>query len=188
MDSGWFKSLPSSRFRAGDAQPSWSVNTSRSESLLASREAVWRSYFANDQAQLDKLVPPEAMSIGDTNPNAIQTRADILEGSKRLAAQGSKLVRLEFPKTEIQLYGDMAILYTTYSFEAEAPPDRKLTQNGRGIEVFVKRDGNWVNTGGNCNLIRSDYGLKLVNRWVRLQVLIYRLPKKRIPRVLQGSS
>ena len=117
------------------------------KALLASREAVWRAYFTNDQAQLDKLLPPEAMSIGDTNPNVFQKRADILEASKKIAAQGGKLVRLEFPKTEMQLYGDTAILYTTYLFEVEGAQDRRLTQSGRGIEVFVKRDGTWLNTG-----------------------------------------
>jgi hypothetical protein len=115
------------------------------KALLESREAVWRAYFANDQAQLEKLIPSDAMSIGDTN--IINKQADILEASKNLAAQGGKLVRLEFPKTEMQVYGDTAILYTTYLFEVAGAQDRRLTQSGRGIEVFVKRAGTWLNTG-----------------------------------------
>lgn len=31
--------------------------------LLGAREAVWRAYFSNDKAQLNKLVPEEALVI-----------------------------------------------------------------------------------------------------------------------------
>ena len=33
------------------------------EQLLAAREAVWRAYFTNDQAQLDKLVPEDTIVL-----------------------------------------------------------------------------------------------------------------------------
>ena len=117
------------------------------KALLESRDAVWRAYFANDQAQLEKLIPAEAMTLGDTNPNGIAKRADIIEASKKMAAQGAKLERLEFPKTEIQLYGSTAIVYTTYAFELVGAQDHRVTQTGRGIEIFVKRAGGWVKTG-----------------------------------------
>ena len=38
----------------------------------------------------------------------------------RFAASGAKLVRLEFPKTEMQVYGNTIIIYTTYLYEIEA--------------------------------------------------------------------
>jgi len=59
---------------------------------------------------------------------------------------GGKLVRLEFPKTEIQAYGDTAILYSEYVYEIEQAGKRSES-SGKATEVFVNRDGVWVNPG-----------------------------------------
>jgi hypothetical protein len=32
--------------------------------LLAARDAVWRAYFSNDRAQLEKYLPEELIAIG----------------------------------------------------------------------------------------------------------------------------
>ncbi|HEY7544277.1 MAG TPA: hypothetical protein VID27_05310, partial [Blastocatellia bacterium] len=59
---------------------------------------------------------------------------------------GAKLVRLEFPKTEMQIYGNVIIIYTTYLYEIEAQGQLHTT-SGRGTEMFVRRGGNYVNVG-----------------------------------------
>jgi hypothetical protein len=116
------------------------------QALLAAREAVWRAFFAGDQAQLDKLLPAEALVIGDAQM-PIADRAHIFEAAKRTAGGGAKLVRLEFPRTEMQVYGETAILYTTYLFELENAQGQHHTETGRGTEIFVRRGGAWLNTG-----------------------------------------
>jgi hypothetical protein len=112
--------------------------------LLESREAVWRAWFANDQAKLDQLIPAELIAInsGENWDN----RASTLAGAKGFAESGGKLVRLEFPRTEIQAYGRTFIIYTTYLFETELNGKREVS-SGRATEIFVLRDGQFVNTG-----------------------------------------
>jgi len=112
--------------------------------VLAAREAVWRSWFAGDSQQLTTLLPPELITIepsgsfGDLTSN--------LEGSRGFAAGGGKLTRLAFPKTEFQAYGPTVILYTTY--EMDLLLDGKTqTERGQATEIFVRRNGRWVNTG-----------------------------------------
>lgn len=113
--------------------------------LLAAREAVWRAYFAGDRAALEKLIPQETLAIeaGDNNWSSRQT---ILEGSERFAKNGGKLIKLEFPKTEIQVYGFTAIVYSNYAYELEVGGQRH-NQSGRVTEVFVLRNNEWVNPG-----------------------------------------
>ena len=113
--------------------------------LLAAREAVWRAYFAGDRAALEKLIPRETLAIeaGDNNWSSRQT---ILEGSERFAKNGGKLIKLEFPKTEIQVYGFTAIVYSNYAYELEVSGQRH-NQSGRVTEVFVLRNNEWVNPG-----------------------------------------
>jgi Domain of unknown function (DUF4440) len=115
------------------------------ERILAKREAVWRAFFANDRAQLEKLIPEEAIAIND-GEEKWSDRAAIFAGAKAFAESGGKLVRLEFPKTEIQAYGNTVLIYTTYVYETEINGKRS-TSSGRGTEMFVKRGDELVNVG-----------------------------------------
>ena len=113
--------------------------------LLDAREAVWRAYFANDRAALEKLIPEETITIEASDSNWGNRKA-VLEGAERFAKSGGKLIKLEFPKTEIQVYGFTAVVYSTYSYEIEFGGQRSQ-QTGRVTEVFVMRKGQWVNPG-----------------------------------------
>src|SRR5438128_1233102 len=113
--------------------------------ILTVREAVWRAWFANDRAALEKLIPEEAIAIDDGSAEW-SNRAAILDGSRAFAASGAKLVKLEFPKTELQVYGNTVIVYTTYLYEIEAD-GKRTTKAGRGTEIFVQRGNELVNVG-----------------------------------------
>ena len=115
------------------------------ERILAAREAVWKAWFANDRALLDKLIPEEAIAINN-GEESWSNRTAILDGAKRFADSGGKLVRLEFPKTEIQAYGNTVIIYTTYVYEVEVN-GKRTTSSGRGTEMFVRRGDVLVNVG-----------------------------------------
>jgi ketosteroid isomerase-like protein len=113
--------------------------------LLETRESVWRAWYANDRARLERLLPEEAVAINPNDPNWAD-RKGIFEGAQQFAGGGGKLLRLEFPRTEIQAYGDIAILYTTFLVEVEVA-GKPAVQSGRGTELFVRRNGTWVNSG-----------------------------------------
>jgi len=76
---------------------------SMKKNLLEVREAVWRAWFANDQAKLEKLVPADTITIEPTGDCGNQKA--VLQGASEFAKSGQRLLRLEFPKTEIQSYG-----------------------------------------------------------------------------------
>jgi ketosteroid isomerase-like protein len=113
--------------------------------LLDARENVWRAFFSNDRAALERLIPEETLAI-NAGDNNWENRKAIFEGAERFAKSGGKLVRLEFPKTEIQVYGSTAIVYSNYLYELETGGQRHQ-QSGRVTEVFVLRKGQWVNPG-----------------------------------------
>jgi len=115
------------------------------KSLLNAREAVWRAYFDGDRATLEKLLPEETVTV-EPHPGPWGGRQSALEGSVAFHAAGGKLVSLEFPKTEIQVYGNTAIVYSDYTYEIEQAGKRSHN-SGHATEVFVNRDGAWVNPG-----------------------------------------
>jgi len=114
------------------------------QELLAARDAVWRAWFVNDTARLAELMPPELIAI--ETDEKWQTRDDELAGAKDFVAKGGKLVRLEFPKTEIQAYGSTAILYSKFVLETQMDGKQSVL-SGRATEMFVYRHGTWVNVG-----------------------------------------
>ncbi|HEX2777762.1 MAG TPA: nuclear transport factor 2 family protein [Candidatus Acidoferrales bacterium] len=129
---------------AAELQQAQSVEGDDRQELLSAREAVWRAWFANDGPRLAELVPPELIAIEQSEK--WENRDAVLAGAKDFAAKGGKLVRLEFPQTEIQMFGYTAILYSKYICEIEMDGKRS-TQSGRATEMFVSRQGKWVNVG-----------------------------------------
>jgi hypothetical protein len=113
--------------------------------ILAAREAIWKAWFANDRLTLEKLIPEETIAI-DSGQEGWSDRAAVLAGAKRFAESGGKLVKLEFPKTEIQVYGNTIIIYTTYLYETEINGQRS-TASGRATEMFVRRGDDLLNVG-----------------------------------------
>jgi len=113
--------------------------------LLQAREKVWRAWFDGDAATLQAMVPPDTlvMSLGDEN---WRHQKDVLAASAKFHAEGGKLVRLEFPRTEVQHYGDVAIIWSSYIAETETQGKRSIDA-GRITEIFVRRDGHWTNPG-----------------------------------------
>ena len=111
--------------------------------IVTAREAVWKAWFSNDRAALERLIPEETIAI---DREGWSDRAAIFAGAKRFADSGGKLVKLEFPKTEIQVYGNTVIVYTTYLFETEVKGQRS-TASGRATEMFVRRGDVLVNVG-----------------------------------------
>jgi ketosteroid isomerase-like protein len=115
------------------------------DQLLRTRETVWRSWFAGDTKALEELVPPGAvvMSGGEAK---WKNQADVLRTAAEFHAQGGKLLRLEFPRTEVQHFGDVAIIWSSYVLETEVDGKRS-SDSGRVTEVFVWQHGRWTNPG-----------------------------------------
>lgn len=132
-------------WRAEQTSKPLNVTPQIRQRILTTREAVWRAWFANDRATLEKLIPAEAIAI-DPGSEQWSDRAAILAGAKGFADSGAKLVRLEFPKTELQIYGNTVVIYTTFLYGIEANGKRS-TKSGRGTEIFVRRGNDLVNVG-----------------------------------------
>jgi len=113
--------------------------------LLQAREAVWRDFFANNSARLEETIPAETIAINPGHKDW-DGREQVLAGAKGFAESGGKLTRLEFPRTDIQVYGNVALLYSKYLYETESG-GKSETHSGRATEMFVNREGKWVNVG-----------------------------------------
>jgi len=121
-----------------------SVVTASSRTTLF-RDAVWQAWFTNDRSRLERLLPQDVVGInnGDTTWH---DRAAVLAAADEFAKSGGKLIRLTFPRTEQQVFGDVAILYSRYELELELN-GRRIVHTGRATEVFVWRNGVWQNVG-----------------------------------------
>ena len=71
---------------------------------------------------------------------------DVLRTAAQFHADGGRLIRLEFPHTEVQRFDQVAILYSKYTVETELRGKRSVS-SGRVTEIFVLRGGQWTNPG-----------------------------------------
>ena len=113
--------------------------------VFKAREAVWRAWYGGDTAALEKLLPPELVTLGPGG-DAWGTHDGVIAASAGYVKSGRRLVRLEFPRTETQTYGNTVIFYTSYELDVQQPNGSVQTEKGKATEVFVRRDGQWLNT------------------------------------------
>jgi hypothetical protein len=113
-------------------------------SLMETREAVWRAWFAGDGDRLRAILVPELITLA--TDGSFGTLQSTLDNSRAFAASGGKLTRLEFPSTQLQAYGNTVILYSSYVMDLQTGGQTN-TQQGMATEIFVNRDGKWVHTG-----------------------------------------
>jgi len=136
-----FTSLSSTSLRAQTPQDS---------QLLQVRETVWLAWFSNDVKTLHALVPSETIVISG-GEQKWKHQAEIFQTAADFQSGGGKLIRLEFLHTEIQHFGDVAIVWSKYLVETEEHGKRSVS-SGRASEVFVHRDGQWTNPGWHTDL------------------------------------
>jgi len=132
---------------------SWSPVSARDgidPEVLAAREAAWRAYFGGDVRTLGALLPKEFIGIGmDDEPFA--DRETTLQGARAFKEGGGRLVRLAFPETTAQRFGDVVVLYGRYEAVLESGGAER-TLRGRLTEMFVRRGGTWVHPGWHLDL------------------------------------
>ena len=135
-----------------NAQGTTVLDAKSKSELLATRELAWRAWFGGDRAALEAMLPAEFIAIGwDAAP--WENKASTIEASQGFARDGGKLSLLEFPKTEIQAYGDVAIVYSTYRVGFTAG-GQEVLQEGRATEVFVRRGGKWLHPGWHLDSVK----------------------------------
>lgn len=122
-----------------------STSTDDRSEILKVREPVWRAWFANDTKALQKLVPPDTIVIS-ADEEKWKTQAEVFQSAADFQKEGGKLIRLEFPHTEVQRFGNVVIIWSKYLLETETNGKRSLI-SGRVTEVFVLRHGQWTNPG-----------------------------------------
>ena len=133
------------------------------QELIRARDLAWRSFFQPDSSVVERILAPELIAIQEGS-DRWDDRSGLISMAKSMSQRGVQLVRLEFPRTEIRLYGDTAILYYTYVMEQRLG-QQAVVEAGRGTEVFVRREDRWIDTGwhlDNGAFQRRD------GAWVRL--------------------
>jgi hypothetical protein len=111
--------------------------------LAKVQREVWDVWFAGDTVRLKEIIPPDLVVINSGGGNFSSFR-DEVASSANFSRSGGRLLELTFPEMRVQQFGDVVVVYTQYRLAFVMGSDT-TRQSGRATEVFVKRDGKWVN-------------------------------------------
>ena len=125
--------------------------------LLETRERIWRALFAFDRTQLEWMLPEGSRAFGPGSgwEGKFSGRAKLLRELEQFPKNGGKLIDLQFPRTEVQSFGAVAILYTEFIWELESS-GKRTRQHGFATEVFHKSKGRWTNPGWHLEISRAS--------------------------------
>jgi ketosteroid isomerase-like protein len=132
--------------------PESAIAQARKAELQQARDALWKAWFFNDRVTLEKMLSKDVIAINN-GQREWEHRAQILESAKQFAARGGRLVRLSFPHVETQFFGDVAIIYSDWTTETEIQ-GKRVVSSGRATEVFIDRDGRWLNAGRHLHSVQ----------------------------------
>lgn len=122
--------------------------------VMAVREAAWRTWFSNDTAGFDRVVPDELVGMS-WEGGPWQDQAGAIAGMAGFAKSGEKIKELEFPENVLQRYGDVVIIYSRFRLVLVNPAGVASETTGRGTEIFVRRNGRWIHTGWHLDTIKG---------------------------------
>jgi uncharacterized protein DUF4440 len=111
--------------------------------IFAARDRIWRAWFANDRPTLERMLPPEFVGLG-YGGGPWDDRASALAGAAGFQESGGRLVSLSFSGDRIQAFGEVVTVFSNYRLELAWASESQV-QAGRATEVFVLRDGVWIN-------------------------------------------
>jgi len=127
---------------AAASATSTTIDDATRSQVLAARDAIWRAWFANDRVALARLLP-RSTTAGEGG--GWETRDEILDGSRRSASSGRRLVGIRFDDTRLHAQGNVVVVFSTYTMELEDKGQRS-TVSGSASEIFVRTaDGIWQN-------------------------------------------
>ena len=118
--------------------------------VLVAREAAWRAFYDGDVTALGDVLPEDFIGI-NMNDAPFANRAQILDAARVFRERGGRLVRLTFPETQAQRFGDVVVLYGRFEVVFQSG-DAERTRRGRLTEIFVRRDGKWLHPGWHLDL------------------------------------
>ncbi len=118
------------------------VDANTRRELESARDSVWRAWFAGDVRALERLIPA---GLAAGSPYSWEDRAATIEGSRRAAASGRRLVEIRFDSTSIRLRGNVAVMQAKYLYVLQGRDGTRDTTRGIATEVFVRENKRWVN-------------------------------------------
>jgi hypothetical protein len=126
---------------AAASRNSAAIDDATRSQVLAARDAIWHAWFANDTVALARLLP-RSTTAGEGG--GWETRDEIVEGSRRSASSGRRLVGIRFDDTRLHAQGNVVVVFSNYTMELEQQ-GRRSTVTGSASEIFVRTDGVWQN-------------------------------------------
>jgi ketosteroid isomerase-like protein len=137
------------------AQPAPAIATSLPSTEMATleqiRKNVWVNWFGGDTAALRSVLTPDLIAISPDLPHW-QNLEQTLAASAGFRAGGGRLLSVEFDSTRVHRFGEVVVMFSHYRLVLRHD-GQETRQRGRATEVFVRRNGRWLHTSWQLDVV-----------------------------------
>lgn len=120
--------------------------------IFTARTLAWVGFYDNTPELLRDIIPAELTFISLAGWGDV---ASLPQAMASHAKTGMHLQRLEFSRTDMQRYGDVAICYSEYTIVFDKD-GKQTTSKGVASEVFVRKAGRWIHPGWHVSQARTS--------------------------------
>lgn len=122
----------------GGSAPNDALTPQLQRELVAVRAGVWRAFFTADTTALVRLLPAQMTAMP-------QNRAEIITDAQAYARSGGTFGGIDFFDDRFFVQNGVAIIWSRYVLRLSGKNGETHNETGCAIELFVKRDGRWIN-------------------------------------------
>ena len=137
----------------GTASFAKASSTDDEQAILAHIHSIFKAYMEADEATIQATHSSDWTGFNNQSRSIVRGNEGYMDNARR-ALSGGRIIRYELEDVEIQIHGDVGIVYYVANWTTKLNPSgTRVWMHVRSVDVYEKRSGSWIQIGSNLNLL-----------------------------------
>ena len=137
----------------GNASLLSASNDNDERAILDHIHSIFKAYMEGDEATIRATHSADWTGFNNQSRSIVRGIDGYMANARRALA-GARIIRYELEDVEIQIHGDVGIVYYVANWTTKvAALETPVRMHARSVDVYEKRSGGWVQIGSNLNVL-----------------------------------
>ena len=121
--------------------------------ILDHIHSIFKAYMDADEATIQATHSADWTGFNNQSRSIVHGIESYMDNARR-ALSGGRIVRYELEDVDIQIHGDVGIVYYVANWTTKInASDLQVRMHVRSVDIYQKRSGNWIQIGSNLNVL-----------------------------------